>query len=64
MDVYSFGLLLLEMCSGELFDDHEELIRTRIGDWPEMVGIIRLCIRQDPKRRPNMSDIIPQLTQL
>ena len=26
MDVYSFGLLLIEMCSGELFNDHEELI--------------------------------------
>ena len=48
MDVYSFGLLLVEMCSGELFDDHEELIRTRIHDWPEMVRVIRPCIRPEP----------------
>ena len=64
MDVYSFGLLLVEMCSGELFDDHEELIRTRIGDWPDMVRAIRPCIHRDPKRRPNMSDVITQLTQI
>ena len=64
MDVYSFGLLLVEMCSGELFDDHEELIYTRISDWQEMVGLIRLCIRQDPRRRPSMSDIIAQLEGL
>ena len=64
MDVYSFGLLLVEMCSGELFDDHEELIRTRVGDWPDMVGVIRPSIHRDPKRRPNMSDVITQLTQI
>ena len=64
MDVYSFGLLLIEMCSGELFDDHEELIRTRINDWPEIVGIIRPCIRRDHKRRPNMDSVIAQLIQI
>ena len=62
MDIYSLGLLLVEMCSGELFDDHEELIQTRISaDWPEMVAVIRPCIRQDPRRRPSTADIIRQL---
>ena len=62
MDVYSLGLLLVEMCSGELFDDHEELIQTRINaDLPEMVTVIRPCIRQDPRRRPSTADIIRQL---
>ena len=64
MDVYSFGLLLIEMCSGELFNDHEELIRSRIGDWPEIVTIIRPCIRHDPKRRPNIDAVLTQLTQI
>ena len=64
MDIYSFGLLLVEMCSGELFDDHEELIRTHISDWPAVVGIIRPCIRRDPKRRPNMDGVVSQLNQI
>ena len=64
MDVYSFGLLLIEVCSGELFDDHEELIHTHIKYWPEIVGIIRPCIRRDPKRRPNMDSVLAQLNQL
>ena len=64
MDVYSFGLLLVEMCSGELFDDHEELIRTRIHNWPEMVRIIRPCIRQEPDRRPTMNQVLTELSRL
>ena len=64
MDVYSFGLLLVEMCSGELFDDHEELIRTRIHNWPEMVRVIRLCIRPEPDQRPTMTQVLTELSQL
>ena len=64
MDVYSFGLLLVEMCSGELFDNHEELIRTRIHNWPEMVRIIRLCIRPEADRRPTMTQVLTELSQL
>ena len=64
MDVYSFGLLLVEMCSGELFDDHEELIRTRIHDWPEIVRVIRLCIRPEPDRRSTMTQVLTELSQL
>ena len=64
MDVYSFGVLLVEMCSGELFDDIDELIHTRVTDWQEIVSIIRLCTRHDPRRRPKAADLIQQLGQL
>ena len=62
MDVYSFGILLVEMCSGELPASCEELIRQI--QWPQMVTTIRQCIRQDPQARPNMADIIAELNPL
>ena len=62
MDVYSFGILLIEMCSGELPANHEELIRTI--HWPQMVTLIRQCIRHDPQRCPNMADIITELDHM
>lgn len=62
MDVYSFGILLVEMCSGELFDDYEELIRAHVQDWAVMLNIVRQCMQQIPQRRPTMSDVITQLS--
>ena len=62
MDVYSFGILLVEMCSHELPANHEELIRQI--QWPQMVTIIRQCIRHDPQARPNMADIVAELSHL
>ena len=62
MDVYSFGILLVEMCSRELPANHEELIRQI--QWPQMVTVIRQCIRRDPQARPNMADIVAELSRL
>ena len=62
MDVYSFGMLLVEMCSRELPANHEELIRQI--QWPQMVTVIRQCIRRDPQARPNMADIVAELSHL
>ena len=62
MDVHSFGILLVEMCSRELPANHEELIRQI--QWPQMVTIIRQCIRRDPQARPNMADIVAELSHL
>ena len=64
MDVYSFGVLLVEMCSGELFDDLEELIHERVSNWSEMVAVIRSCIEHDPEKRPNTAYLIQQLQRL
>ena len=61
MDVYSYGVLLLEMCSRRFPspEEHEALLQ-RVQQ-PTMVALIQQCMEQEPTRRPTMSDIIGQL---
>ena len=64
MDVFSFGVLLVEMCSGELAPaEHRDRLLAAVL-WPAMVALIRQCLRHEPQRRLNMSTIITQLDQL
>ena len=64
MDVFSFGVMLVEMVAGELPDNREELIRTHMQDWPDMVRIVRACTRREPHRRPTMNELITDLKGL
>ena len=60
MDVYSFGVLLVEMCVGyrpEAASEDREAHIQRIN-WPEMVSLVRRCIKDAPADRPNMSGIV------
>ena len=61
MDVYSYGVLLLEMCSRRFPnpEEHEALLQ-RVQQ-PTMVALIQQCMEQEPMRRPTMSDLIGQL---
>lgn len=64
MDVFSFGVLLVEMCSGELAPaEHRNRLLASI-QWPNMVALIRHCLRHEPQRRPDMNTVITQLDQL
>ena len=61
MDVYSYGVLLLEMCSRRFPNLEEcEALLQRVQQ-PAMVALIRQCMEREPMRRPTMSDIIRQL---
>ena len=62
MDVFSFGVLLIEMCIAQFPDDDKQasmidIIRDR--RWVEM---IQQCTHQDQTQRPVMSQIITRLT--
>ena len=64
MDVFSFGVLLVEMCAGELAPkEHRDRLLADIR-WPAMVAQIRLCLMHEPQRRPDMAALITQLNQL
>ena len=61
MDVYSYGVLLLEMCSRRFPSPDEcEALLQRVQQ-PAMVILIQQCMEQEPMRRPTMSDVIKQL---
>ena len=61
MDVYSYGVLLLEMCSQRFPNPEEcEALLQRVQQ-PAMVALIQQCMEREPTRRPTMSDIIGQL---
>ena len=61
MDVYSYGVLLLEMCSRRFPNPEEcEALLQRVQQ-PTMVALIRQCMEREPTRRPTMSGIIGQL---
>eukprot|EP00731_Ephydatia_muelleri_P034481 Em0062g4a len=64
MDVYSYGILLLEMATGQFPDHKLQAIQLDTLPWQEMAMMIRRCICDDPASRPTMKDLLPDLTDL
>lgn len=61
MDVYSFGVLLCEMCIGERpepdrRDEQIAMVKDR-----ELQALIRRCLQSNPEERPDMKNIIDVL---
>ena len=56
MDVYSFGMLLVEMTMRAHDPSQEELRK-----WPHFKPIIEKCIIQNPNKRPSMKEVVDQL---
>ena len=67
MDVYSFGVLLFEICSGQAPSLHlrNEVLPTAAAVWPEpyrhFVPLIVSCTRDNKDERPTMSDVLAEL---
>ena len=63
MDVFSYGVLLLEMASREMPDEEErrrELLR-EMG-WPAMEGLVRECTREEQEGRPTMAVVLKRVS--
>ncbi|KAL9974223.1 hypothetical protein ACROYT_G011238 [Oculina patagonica] len=64
VDVYSFGVLLCEMCIREL--PYPQEIHNQIGRVTDgaLRGLIQRCVQRDPETRPAMSEVICELEEL
>ena len=65
MDVYSYGVLLLEMCTRKFPDpksiDNEALMK-KIQSRSQLAPVIRQCLQVLPDDRPSMKEVITQLS--
>ena len=65
IDVYSFGVLLIEMLTREMpTGSIETLVRSVQSRWPRFVPLITSCTVTDPNQRPSMGQIIDQLDHI
>ena len=65
IDVYSFGVLLIEMLTREMpTGTIEALVRSVQSRWPHFVPLITSCTATDPNQRPSMRQVIDQLDNI
>ena len=66
MDVYSFGVLLCEMCIRQLPSTSPHERQERIGRVRHTVlrNLVTTCVRPDPDDRPDMADVLRELEKL
>ena len=62
MDIFSFGVLLIEMCTAQFPDVAKRVAMIRSIKERQWVDMIRQCIHQEPTQRPVISQIISRLT--
>ena len=66
MDVFSFGVLLIETCLSEFpeYTQANRVTQIRRIHWPAMVLLIERCTKERPRDRPSTSDIISLLDRM
>ena len=62
MDIFSFGVLLIEMCTAQFPDVAKRVAMIRSIKERQWVDMIQQCIHQEQTQRPVISQIISRLT--
>ena len=61
MDVFSFGVLLVEMATRRFPDKDDLAAQIRLVTVPRLPELIRRCTNANPSRRPDIRDVLTQL---
>ena len=64
MDIYSFGVLLIEMCTCEFPAPECRLDLIESIQYPRLVALIRWCLNEDRNQRPTAAQVIDYLHTL
>ena len=64
MDVYSYGVLVCEMCIRVLPDPKQRKEQVALVKNDVFRELIQSCIKRDPEARPTMEEIINDLDSL
>ena len=65
IDVYSFGVLLCEMCTFKQFTDPQKrLAQVNMVRDNDLRELVRRCLKTNPKERPDVTEIISELKRL
>ena len=65
MDIFSFGILLVEVLTGKFPDveSHDQLI-AEINHNNDFLRIVKMCLMTEPSDRPSAENVIDELTKL
>ena len=64
MDIYSFGVLLIEMCTCEFPAPERRPDLIESIQYPRLVALIRQCLNEDRNQRPTAVQVIEYLRTL
>ena len=61
MDIYSFGVVLVEMCTCEFPAPERRVELIQSIQYPLLVNLITQCLNEDPDRRPTAAQLVDLL---